>query len=152
MELKKHNDVLAEIEKLLDGNLANVDPVKHAELVEERDRLLSEQRELTAAIAIMQTESDALVDKVVETEAERDKYKTKLDEIEAGVGAQHSKIEELLNKISELEAEIERRDAVVIKMAQKYQLVEKDEFAEGLESQANDDSTLQFMQEQPKKD
>jgi chromosome segregation ATPase len=152
MELKKHNDVLAEIEKLLDGNLANVDPVKHAELVEERDRLLSEQRELTAAIAIMQTESDALVDKVVETEAERDKYKTRLDEIEAGVGAQHSKIEELLNKISELEAEIERRDAVVIKMAQKYQLVEKDEFAEGLESQANDDSTLQFMQEQPKKD
>ena len=152
MELKKHNDVLAEIEKLLDGNLANVDPVKHAELVEERDRLLSEQRELTAAIAIMQTESDALVDKVVETEAERDKYKTRLDEIEAGVGAQHSKIEELLNKISELEAEIERRDAVVIKMAQKYQLVEKDEFAEGLESQVNDDSTLQFMQEQPKKD
>ena len=26
MELKKHNEVLAEIEKLLDGNPVNVDP------------------------------------------------------------------------------------------------------------------------------
>ena len=48
MELKKHNDVLAEIEKLLDGNLANVDPAKHAELTAERDRLLEERDELAS--------------------------------------------------------------------------------------------------------
>ena len=127
MELKKHNDVLAEIEKLLDGNLANVDPAKHAELTAERDRLLEERDELAAAIANMKQESDGLVDKVVATEAERDEYKRKLDEIAQGVSGQEQKIEELLNKIASLEAEIERRDAVVIKMAEKYQLVEKDD-------------------------
>ena len=151
MELKKHNDVLAEIEKLLDGNLANVDPAKHAELTAERDRLLAERDELAAAIASMKQESDGLVDKVVATEAERDEYKRKLDEIAEGVSGQEQKIEELLNKIASLEAEIERRDAVVIKMAEKYQLVEKDEFAEDLESQANTDETLRFMQQDSEK-
>ena len=151
MELKKHNDVLAEIEKLLDGNLANVDPAKHAELTAERDRLLAERDELAAAIASMKQESDGLVDKVVATEAERDEYKRKLDEIAEGVSGQEQKIEKLLNKIASLEAEIERRDAVVIKMAEKYQLVEKDEFAEDLESQANTDETLRFMQQDSEK-
>ena len=151
MELKKHNDVLAEIEKLLDGNLANVDPEKHAELTAERDRLLAERDELAAAIASMKQESDGLVDKVVATEAERDEYKRKLDEIAEGVSGQEQKIEELLSKIANLEAEIERRDAVVIKMAEKYQLVEKDEFAEDLESQANTDETLRFMQQDSEK-
>ena len=151
MELKKHNDVLAEIEKLLDGNLANVDPAKHAELVAERDRLLAERDELAAAIAAMKTENDELVDKVVETEAERDAYKKQIDEISQGASAFQTRIEELLAKIAAQEAEIERRDAVVLKMAEKYQLVEKDEFAEGLESQAQQqDDTLAFMQ--PKKD
>ncbi len=152
MELKKHNDVLAEIEKLLDGNLANVDPEKHGELVAERDRLLTERDELATAIATMKSENDGLVDKVVETEAERDEYKRKLDDISAGVGDQETRITQLLHSISELESEIERRDAVVLKMAEKYQLVEKDDFAEGLEAQV-EDTTLQFMQsEEPKKD
>ncbi len=154
MELKKHNDVLAEIEKLLDGNLANVDPEKHAELVAERDRLLAERDELAAAIAAMKTENDELVDKVVETESERDAYKKQLDEISQGASAFQTRIEELLAKIADQEAEIERRDAVVIKMAEKYQLVEKDEFAEGLEAQAQpDETTLKFITpEEPKKD
>ena len=154
MELKKHNDVLAEIEKLLDGNLANVDPAKHAELVAERDRLLAERDELAAAIAAMKTENDELVDKVVETESERDAYKKQLDEISQGASAFQTRIEELLAKIADQEAEIERRDAVVIKMAEKYQLVEKDEFAEGLEAQAQpDETTLKFITpEEPKKD
>ena len=136
MELKKHNDVLAEIEKLLDGNLANVDPAKYAELVAERDRLLAERDELAAAIAAMKGDNDSLVDKVVETEAERDAYKKQLDEISQGASAFETRIEELLAKIADQEAEIERRDAVVLKMAEKYQLVEKDEFAEDLETQA----------------
>ena len=136
MELKKHNDVLAEIEKLLDGNLANVDPAKYAELVAERDRLLAERDELAAAIAAMKGDNDSLVDKVVETEAERDAYKKQLDEISQGASAFQTRIEELLAKIADQEAEIERRDAVVLKMAEKYQLVEKDEFAEDLETQA----------------
>ncbi len=152
MELKKHNDVLAEIEKLLDGNLANVDPAKHAELVAERDRLLAERDELAAAIAAMKGDNDSLVDKVVETEAERDAYKKQLDEISQGASAFETRIEELLAKIADQEAEIERRDAVVIKMAEKYQLVEKDDFAEGLEAQV-EDTTLQFITpEEPKKD
>jgi len=155
MELKKHNDYLAEIEKLLDGNLANVDPIKHAELVEERDRLLAERDELASAITAMKTESDGLVDKVVATEAERDQYKAKLDEIAEGISGQETRITELLGKIAELEAEIDRRDAVVIKMAEKYQLVEKDSFGDDLVAQAKpeDDGTLAFMKsEEPKKD
>jgi chromosome segregation ATPase len=143
---------LAEIEKLLDGNLANVDPAKHAELVAERDRLLETIAGLEAQIAGLKADSDALVDKVVETEAERDGYKKQLDEISAGAQALGAREEQLLKKIADQEAEIERRDAVVIKMAEKYQLVEKDDFAEGLEAQV-EDTTLAFITpEEPKKD
>ena len=155
MELKKHNDVLAEIEKLLDGNLANVDPAKYAELVAERDRLLAERDELAAAIAAMKGDNDSLVDKVVETEAERDAYKKQLDEISQGASAFQTRIEELLAKIADQEAEIERRDAVVLKMAEKYQLVEKDEFAEDLETQAMpsaDENAAQTWQTQNPRD
>jgi len=141
MELKKHNDVLAEIEKLLDGNLGNVDPAKHAELIKERDALLETIATLEAQIAELKGDSDALVDKVVETEAERDAYKKQLDEIAAGAEALGAREEELLKKIADQEAEIERRDAVVIKMAEKYQLVEKDEFATDLEAQVNTETT-----------
>ena len=148
MELKKHNDVLAEIEKLLDGNLANVDPAKHAELIQERDALLETIATLEAQIAELKGDSDALVDKVVETEAERDAYKKQLDEIAAGAEALGAREEELLKKIADQEAEIERRDAVVIKMAEKYQLVEKDEFADDLIAQA----TPEEPTTEPKKD
>ena len=151
MELKKHNDYLAEIEKLLDGNLANVDPAKHAELVAERDRLLAERDELAQAIADMKAESDGLVDKVVATEAERDEYKRKLDEISEGVGDQETRITQLLKQIAELEAEIERRDAVVIKMAEKYQLVEKDSFGDDLVGQANPLDEI-AQEDEPKKE
>ena len=133
MELKKHNEVLAEIEKLLDGNLANVDPAKHAELVAERDKLLETIADLEKQLAEAKKDSDALVDKVVATEAERDNYKKTLDEIAAGAEGLKTREEELLKKIAEQEAEIERRDAVVIKMAEKYQLIEKDDFAEEIE-------------------
>ena len=152
MELKKHNDYLSEIEKLLDGNLANIDPEKHGELVAERDRLLTERDELATAIADMKTETDGLVDKVVATEEERDAYKAKLDEIEQGVSGQETQITELLGKIADLEAEIERRDAVVLKMAEKYQLVEKDSFGDDLVAQAqpedDDQISLNFTQQQ----
>jgi len=139
MELQKHNDYLAEIEKLLDGNLSNIDPAKYSELQEEKTRLLGERDELATAIAELKTENDGLVDKVVSTEAERDSYKEKLDAIAEGVTDQETRITTLLGKISDLEAEIERRDAVVIKMAEKYQLVEKDEFAAGLEAQVQEE-------------
>ena len=58
--------------------------------------------------------------------------------------------EELLKKIAEQEAEIERRDAVVIKMAEKYQLIEKDDFAEEIERDV-DSYNIQETTE-PKKD
>ena len=146
MELKKHNEVLAEIEKLLDGNLANVDPAKYAELQKERDELVEKIAGLEAQLAEAKAESDALVDKVVATEAERDNYKKTLDEIAQGAEGLKTREEELLKKIAEQEAEIERRDAVVIKMAEKYQLVEKDEFAQGLEAEVNTETP-----EEPKK-
>ena len=146
MELKKHNEVLAEIEKLLDGNLANVDPAKFAELQKERDELVEKIAGLEAQLAEAKAESNALVDKVVATEAERDNYKKTLDEIAAGAEGLKTREEELLKKIAEQEAEIERRDAVVIKMAEKYQLVEKDEFAKGLEAEVNTETP-----EEPKK-
>ena len=146
MELKKHNEVLAEIEKLLDGNLANVDPAKFAELQKERDELVEKIAGLEAQLAEAKAESNALVDKVVATEAERDNYKKTLDEIAQGAEGLKTREEELLKKIAEQEAEIERRDAVVIKMAEKYQLVEKDEFAQGLEAEVNTDTP-----EEPKK-
>jgi len=136
MELKKHNDVLAEIEKLLDGNLANIDPKKYRALEAERDALIKTIEELEAEIKELKGIGDGLVDKVVETEAERDAYKATLDEIELGAEGLKTREEELLKKIAEQEAEIERRDAVVIKMAEKYQLVEKDEFADDLIAQA----------------
>ena len=151
MELKKHNEVLAEIEKLLDGNLANVDPAKHAELLAERDKLLATIADLEKQLAEAKKDSDALVDKVVETEAERDGYKKQLDEIAAGAEELGAREQELLKKIAEQEAEIERRDAVVIKMAEKYQLIEKDDFAEEIERDADSASIAQEYTE-PKKD
>ena len=59
-------------------------------------------------------------------------------------------IEELLKKIAEQEAEIERRDAVVIKMAEKYQLIEKDDFAEEIERDVDSYTTQETTE--PKKD
>ena len=150
MELKKHNEVLAEIEKLLDGNLANVDPAKYSELVAERDKLLETIADLEKQLAEAKKDSDALVDKVVATEAERDNYKKTLDDIAAGAESLKTREEELLKKISEQEAEIERRDAVVIKMAEKYQLIEKDDFAEEIERDVDSYTTQETTQ--PKKD
>lgn len=151
MELKKHNEVLAEIEKLLDGNLANVDPAKHAELIAERDKLLATIADLEKQLEEAKKDSDALVDKVVATEAERDDYKKTLDEIAAGAEGLKTREEELLKKIAEQEAEIERRDAVVIKMAEKYQLIEKDDFAEEIERDI-DSYTVTQENIEPKKD
>jgi len=152
MELQKHNQILDELEKLLDGNLANVDPAEHAKLKAEQTALLEQQTAMEAALAEAKAEADILVDKVVATEEERDAYKKQLDEISQGASAFQTRIEELVAKIAAQEAEIERRDAVVMKMAEKYQLVEKDDFAQGLEAEV-EDTTLQFMQpEEPKKD
>ena len=154
MELQKHNQILDELEKLLDGNLANVDPAEHAKLKAEQTALLEQQAAMEAALAEAKAEADILVDKVVATEEERDAYKKQLDEISQGASAFQTRIEELVAKVAAQEAEIERRDAVVMKMAEKYQLVEKDEFAQGLEADAQpEDTTLAFITpEEPKKD
>jgi len=155
MELQKHNQILDEIEKLLDSNLANVDPAKYAELVAERDRLLAERDELMTAIETIKGENDTLVDKVVATEAERDGYKKQIDDLAGGVEGFQKRIEELLGNIAGLEAEIVRRDEVVLKMAEKYQLVEKDQFGDDLVQDANpNEQPLAFLnpQEPPKKD
>ena len=57
----------------------------------------------------------------------------------------------MLKKIAEQEAEIERRDAVVIKMAEKHQPIEKDDFAEEIERDV-DSYTVTQENIEPKKD
>lgn len=137
MKLDQHNDILSELEKLLDDNLGNMDPAEYAKLKAEYDSMVQERDTLADALAEAKAESDGLVDKVVATEAERDALVKRLDDVAAGSTAFEARIEELLKRISELEAEVERRDAVVIKMAEKYQLVEKDSFGDDLVAAAN---------------
>lgn len=137
MKLDQHNDILGELEKLLDENLGKMDPAEYAKLKSEYDSMVQERDTLAAALAEAKAESDGLVDKVVATEAERDALVKRLDDVAAGSTAFEARIEELLKRISELEAEVERRDAVVIKMAEKYQLVEKDSFGDDLVAAAN---------------
>jgi hypothetical protein len=132
MELKKHNEILDEIEKLLDSNLGNVNPEMYAKLQEEHAALLAEQVDMEAALAKSKEETELLVDKVVQTESERDDYKDQLDALAAHMGEHTSKIEQLLAQIAELQAEVERRDEIVGRMAEKYQLVEKDSFGDEL--------------------
>jgi len=136
MELKKHNEILDELEKLLDSNLSNINPLEYQKLQDEHAALLSEKIELESQLATSKEQTELLVDKVVETEADRDNYKKQVDELSSGVEGFTTRIEELLKRVAELESEVERRDAVVIKMAEKYQLVEKDEFGNDLVAEA----------------
>jgi chromosome segregation ATPase len=138
MELKKHNDILTELEILLDSNLSNMDPKEYAKLKAEYELVLEERDTLAKALSEVKLEGDGLIDKIVATEEERDSLRTRIDSLLEGSAAFESRITELLAKIADLEAEVERRDAVVVKMAQKYQLVEKDEFADELVNEAEE--------------
>jgi hypothetical protein len=138
MELKKHNDILTELELLLDSNLGNMDPKEYAKLKAEYDLVLEERDTLAKALAEVKLEGDGLIDKVVATEEERDGLRSKIDSLLEGSAAFEARITELLAQIAALEAEVVRRDAVVIKMAEKYQLIEKDEFADQLVTEAED--------------
>jgi hypothetical protein len=129
MQIKDHNDILGELEKLIDDNLANVNPLEYARLKDEYDGVIKQRDILESQLSDIKSEAETLVDKVVTTEAERDDYKKKLDNISQGAQGLETRIVELLERIKELESEVERRDAVVLKMAEKYQLVEKDTFA-----------------------
>ena len=138
MELKKHNDILTELEILLDSNLSNMDPKEYAKLKAEYELVLEERDTLAKALSEVKLEGDGLIDKIVATEEERDSLRTRIDSLLEGSAAFEARITELLAKIADLEAEVERRDAVVVKMAQKYQLVEKDEFADELVNEAEE--------------
>ena len=136
MQIGKHNEILEELEKLLDQNIGNIDAADYAQLQTEHAELSTERSELESALATAKNETELLVDKVVSTEEERDLYKKRIDDLVSGTDSFEKRITELLDNISTLEAEVERRDAVVMKMAQKYQLVEKDEFANELVTEA----------------
>ena len=138
MELKKHNDILTELELLLDSNLGNMDPQEYAKLKAEYDLVLEERDTLAKALAEVKQEGDSLIEKIVATEEERDNLRSRIDSLSEGSAAFESRIAELLAQIAALEAEVTRRDAVVIKMAEKYQLIEKDEFADELVTEAED--------------
>ena len=146
MELQKHNDILTELEKLLDSNLSNVNPEEYSKLSQERDIVLQERDALTEALAVTKLEADNLVDKVVATEQERDALQARLDAVSEGSAAFETRITGLLEDISNLQAEVERRDKVVLKMAEKYQLVEKDDFGDSLVADANDDGVPDMFQ------
>ena len=132
MELQKHNKVLEDLEKLLDENLGKIDPGEYAKLQQEYATLQAEKGQLEEAINILKEENDGLIDKVVSTESERDDLKKAIDGVEGGIDGQQKRIEELLTSIIGLEKEIDRRDQVVLKMAEKYQLIEKDDFGDDL--------------------
>ena len=139
MQLKKHNEIIDELEKLLDSNMGNIDASEYAKLKAEHDKMIAERDALAKAFDEAKAESGALVDKVVATEQERDTHKVHIDKLVEGAGVFEKRIEDLINQISELEAEIVRRDQVVLKMAQKYQLIEKDEFGDDLVAQVTDE-------------
>ena len=80
---------------------------------------------------------------MVSTEAERDELRKRIDDLGAGAQAFETRITDLLTQISDLEAEVARRDAVVLKMAEKYQLVEKDSFGDDLVSAATNKETTE---------
>jgi chromosome segregation ATPase len=136
MELSKHNKVLEDLEKLLDDNLGNINPAEYKKLQDDYAHLQAEKTALEQAINLLKTENDGLIDKIVSTESERDELKEAIAGVEGGIEGQQKRIEELLQKVVELEKEIDRRDQVVLKMAEKYQLVEKDEFADSLVGEA----------------
>ena len=139
MQLKKHNEIIDELEKLLDSNMGNIDASEYAKLKAEHDKMIAERDALAKAFDEAKAESGALVDKVVATEQERDTHKVHIDKLVEGAGVFEKRIEDLINQISDLEAEIVRRDQVVLKMAQKYQLIEKDEFCDDLVAQVTDE-------------
>jgi len=147
MELQKHNDILTELEKLLDDNMGKMDPAEFAKLQVEYDTLLEEREALTGALAQAKEESDGLVDKIVATEEERDDLQTRLDNVSQGSIAFEARITELLGDVTKLQAEVERRDKVVLKMAEKYQLVEKDDFGNSLVADANNDGVPDIFQD-----
>ena len=139
MQLKKHNEIIDELEKLLDSNMGNIDASEYAKLKAEHDKMIAERDALAKAFDEAKAESGTLVDKVVATEQERDTHKVHIDKLVEGAGVFEKRIEDLINQISDLEAEIVRRDQVVLKMAQKYQLIEKDEFGDDLVAQVTDE-------------
>ena len=139
MQLKKHNEIIDELEKLLDSNMGNIDASEYAKLKAEHDKMIEERNGLAKAFDEAKAESGTLVDKVVATEEERDAHKAHVDKLVQGAGVFEKRIEDLINQISDLEAEIVRRDQVVLKMAQKYQLIEKDEFGDDLVAQVTDE-------------
>jgi chromosome segregation ATPase len=139
MQIKDHNNILGELEKLIDDNLANVNPLEYDRLKDEYDGVIKQRDILESQLSDIKSEAETLVDKVVTTEAERDDYKKKLDNISQGAQGLETRIVELLERIKELESEVERRDAVVLKMAEKYQLVEKDTFATEVVEDAQSD-------------
>ena len=143
MKLDQHNNILNELEKLLDDNLGKMDPAEHAKLKAEYDEVLKERDTLARALDLAKNEADGLVDKVVATEAERDELKKRIDDLGAGAQAFETRITDLLTQISDLEAEVARRDAVVLKMAEKYRLVEKDSFGDDLVSAATNKETTE---------
>ena len=143
MKLDQHNNILNELEKLLDDNLGKMDPAEYAKLKSEYDEVLKERDTLASALELAKNEADGLVDKVVTTEAERDELRKRIDDLGAGAQAFETRITDLLTQISDLEAEVARRDAVVLKMAEKYQLVEKDSFGDDLVSAATNKETTE---------
>ena len=136
MELKKHNDILDELEKILDDNLGNIDAGEYTKLKIEYDALLTQKPGLEKELLSAKEQAGVLAEQVVATEQERNNYKERADNLAKDLKRNKDLIEEMIKQITGLETEVDRRDKVVERLADKYHLIEKDPFDEDLVADA----------------
>ena len=136
MELKKHNDILDELEKILDDNLGNIDAGEYAKLKAEYDALLAQKPGLETELLNVKEQAGVLAEQVVATEQERNDYRERADSVAKDLKRHKDLIADMIKQISGLETEVDRRDKVVERLADKYHLIEKDPFDEELVADA----------------
>ena len=136
MELKKHNEILDELEKILDDNLGNIDAGEYAKLKNEYNALLDQKPGLEKELLNAKEQAGVLAEQVVATEQERNDYRERADNLAKDLKRNKDLVEKMLTQITDLETDVNRRDKVVERLADKYHLIEKDPFNEQLVTDA----------------
>ena len=136
MELKKHNEILDELEKILDDNLGNIDAGEYAKLKNEYNALLDQKPGLEKELLNAKEQAGVLAEQVVATEQERNDYRERADNLAKDLKRNKDLVEKMLTQITDLETDVNRRDKVVERLADKYHLIEKDPFNEELVTDA----------------
>ena len=136
MELKKHNEILVELEKILDENLGNINEAEYAKLKLEYNTMLTQKTMLETELLEVKAQTETLAEQVVATEQERNDYKDRANNFSKDIKRQESRVNELLEQITGLTTDVNRRDKVVERLANKYHLIEKDSFNDDLVTDA----------------